>query len=269
LKKPVIVLTLLLLGATASKSQCFKYNTAFQTGERLTYNVMYNWGFIWIGAGDVVFSVKETNFHGRPVYSLDAHGSSYSSYDWFFKVRDSFEAYLDKETLRPVWHLRNTSEGNFNTYEEYHFDYGKNLIYSATQNTKKPYNRDTLKIEHCTFDLVSMAYFARNFDFTELSAGQRIAVTLLLDNEIYHLYVRYLGKELLKLKDGEKYNTIKFSIQLVEGTVFKAGEDLIVWATDDKNHIPVLVEAKILVGSVKALLHSSENLRNKSTSKVK
>ncbi len=68
-----------------------------------------------------------------------------ASYDWFFKVRDSFQAYLDKETLQPLWHLRNTSEGNFNTYEEYHFDYGKNLIYSATQNTKKPYRQGYAK----------------------------------------------------------------------------------------------------------------------------
>ncbi len=85
----------------------------------------------------------------------------------FLRYVTAFEAYLDKETLQPVWHLRNTSEGNFNTYEEYHFDYGKNLIYSATQNTKKPYKKDTLKIEHCTFDLLSLAYFARNFDFSQ------------------------------------------------------------------------------------------------------
>ncbi len=71
------------------------------------------------------------------------------------------------------------------------------------------------------------------------------------------------------MKDGSKYNTIRFSIQLVEGTVFKAGEELIVWATDDRNHIPVMVDAKILVGSVKAILVSSENLRNQSTAKVK
>ena len=71
------------------------------------------------------------------------------------------------------------------------------------------------------------------------------------------------------MKDGSRYNTIRFSIQLVEGTVFKEGEDLILWVTDDKNHIPVMVEAKIIVGSVKALLQSSVNLRNKSTAKVK
>jgi len=269
LKKLAVAITLILLGTFASNSQCFKYNTAFQAGERLTYNVMYNWGFIWIGAGDVIFSVRETNFRNRPVYFLEAQGTSYPSYDWFFKVRDSFQAYLDKETLRPVWHLRNTSEGDFNTYEEYHFDYEQDVIYSATQNTKEPYRKDTLKVVKCAFDLLTTAYFFRNLDFTNVSAGKKIPVTVLLDNEIYHLSVRFLGKELLKLKDGSKYNTIKFSIQLVEGTVFKAGEDLIVWATDDKNHIPVMVEAKIIVGSVKAILHSADNLRNKSTSKVK
>lgn len=114
-----------------------------------------------------------------------------------------------------------------------------------------------------------MAYFARNIDFTGLSEGERIPVTLLLDTQIYHLYMRYLGKELLKTRDGRKYNTIRFSIKLVEGTVFKGGEDLLVWVTDDKNHIPVLVEAKILIGSAKALLKDTENLRNKETARVK
>jgi hypothetical protein len=269
LKKLALAITLLLTGTAGLYSQCFKYNSAFRAGERLTYSVVYNWGFIWIGAGEVVFDVKETKFHDRPVYSLDASGSSYSTFDWFFKVRDSFQAHLDKETLQPLWSLRNTSEGNYNTYEEYNFDYSKNLIYSASQATRKNYRRDTLKVEYCTFDLLSMAYFARNLDFSFLSAGQTIPVTLLLDNQIYHLYIRYLGKELLKIKGGVRYNTIRFSIKLVEGTVFKGGEDLIVWVTDDKNHIPVLVEAKIIVGSVKALLQTTENLRNSETSKVK
>ena len=41
---------------------------------------------------------------------------------------------------------------------------------------------------------------------------------------------------------------------LVKGTIFKGGEDLLVWVTDDNKRVPVLVEAKILVGSVKAIL---------------
>jgi hypothetical protein len=47
----------------------------------------------------------------------------------------------------------------------------------------------------------------------------------------------------------------------VEGTIFKGGEDLTVWVTADKNKIPVMAEAKILVGSVKAYLTSYEGLK--------
>jgi len=46
----------------------------------------------------------------------------------------------------------------------------------------------------------------------------------------------------------------------VAGTIFKGGEDLVVWVTDDNYRIPVLVEAKILVGSVKAVLVGAEGL---------
>jgi hypothetical protein len=46
----------------------------------------------------------------------------------------------------------------------------------------------------------------------------------------------------------------------VEGTVFKGGEDMVVWASDDPGHVPIMVEAKILIGSVKALLNTAEGL---------
>jgi hypothetical protein len=55
---------------------------------------------------------------------------------------------------------------------------------------------------------------------------------------------------------------------LIEGTIFKGGEDMYVWVTDDKNRIPVLVEAKILIGSVKAYLESAKGLRNSSDARI-
>jgi hypothetical protein len=56
---------------------------------------------------------------------------------------------------------------------------------------------------------------------------------------------------------------------MIEGTIFKSGEALYIWITDDKNHLPILVEAKILVGSVKALFKGAENLRNPFSAKIK
>jgi len=74
---------------------------------------------------------------------------------------------------------------------------------------------------------------------------------------------------LLTTHDNRQFKTIKFSVLLIEGTIFKKGEDLYVWVTDDFNRIPVLVDAKILIGSVKATLVSAENLKFPLSSEIK
>ena len=45
----------------------------------------------------------------------------------------------------------------------------------------------------------------------------------------------------------------------MEGDVFKGGENMKVWVSDDERRVPVMVEAKILVGSVKGILDDSES----------
>ena len=44
----------------------------------------------------------------------------------------------------------------------------------------------------------------------------------------------------------------------MEGEVFKGGENMKVWVSKDKYRLPMMVEAKILVGAVKAILDSAE-----------
>ena len=66
----------------------------------------------------------------------------------------------------------------------------------------------------------------------------------------------------MKTRDKMKYKCIKFAIQLVEGTIFKGDEDAVIWVTDDRNRVPVLVEAQILVGSVKAILNEARGLKH-------
>jgi hypothetical protein len=55
---------------------------------------------------------------------------------------------------------------------------------------------------------------------------------------------------------------MKFQPMVQKGRVFKNNDDLNVWITDDGNRIPVLVQAKILVGSIKMELTGYEGLVN-------
>ena len=73
---------------------------------------------------------------------------------------------------------------------------------------------------------------------------------MFLDNEVYHLYIRYLGKETVKTKYG-KFRAVKFKPLLVKGTIFEGGEKMTVWVSDDANHLPLRLESPIIVGSIK------------------
>jgi hypothetical protein len=176
---------------------------------------------------------------------------------------------MDKETLLPLWFHRQNYEGGFEVNYKYFFDWSTKQAYTFTENSDRPFKQDTVAIRDCTYDVLSLIYFCRNLNFDGLSVNDTIPVVTFIDSEVYNLYIRYLGKEKIKDRNKQEYNCIKFSALLVEGTIFKGGEDLFVWVTDDDNRIPILVEAKILIGSAKAYFESAKGLRNPMKAKIK
>jgi len=249
--------SLLLIIAQIANSQCIDKITTFKPGEKITYDAYYNWGFIWIHAGDVQFTVSQKMYMSRNLLYLEATGNSLKSYDWLYKVRDRFQSLVDPQTFSPVWAERNTLEGSYKAYENYVFN-PNGMIYSMVENSKKPFKRDSLKAPPCTFDVLSMIYYARALNFEKYKPNEKIPLKSVVDNQMFPLFLRYQGKETIKARDGKKYRCIKFTALLIEGTIFKGGEDMTIWVTDDDNRIPVLVEAKILIGSVKAYLNNVE-----------
>ncbi len=260
MKRKLTVIIILFFVVFTAKSQCFKKNTAFQNGEVVNYDVIYNWHFIWIEAGKVKFRVSEKTYKDRPVYHLYSFGETLKKHEWIYKVDDTFQSYLDKETLKPLWFDQNTEEGGHYTKNRYTFDHENKLLFMSTENSKDPHKDQILPLSDCTFDLVTLIYYTRNIDFSNYNVNDKFPVKAIIDDEVHDLYIRYLGKEEIELKDGRKFKCQKFSALLVEGTIFKGGEDMFVWVTDDRNKIPVLIEAKILVGSVKAILTDASGL---------
>ena len=260
-QKILILFAGLFFSLTVKSQQIVEQFPVFKDGEKIMYSAVYNWGFIWINAGIVEFNVNDTVFKGKEVYHFDSYATSVPSYDWLFKVRDHFQSFARKDNLAPLYFSRNTYEGGYAVNNRFTFNYKDSLIYTQTENSDRPYSEDTLEMTKDIYDVISGVYQIRNLDFDKYKINDTIPVRMIIDNEIFDLYVRYLGREILKTHDKRKFKTIKFSALLIEGTIFKGGEDLYVWVTDDLNRIPVLVEAKILIGSVKATLTGTDNLK--------
>jgi hypothetical protein len=256
------------LSLSLSYSQCHHNNTAYQSGENLQYEVVYNWGKIWIAAASVSFRVNAAEYMNKKSYQCIMTASSYKNFDWLYKVRDFFQTYIDSATMRPLNYTQSTYEGGHIARNNYRFDYSKNHIYTYTSTSLIPLKYDTFKTDGCIFDVVSAVYQLRNINFALLKPGEPFSIKAIIDGTTYPINLRYIGKETLVTHDGKKYHCLKITACLVEGTIFKSGENVIAYVTDDENKIAIMVEAQILIGTVKAVLKSADNLRSPFSSKI-
>ena len=246
---------------------CVMGNTTFQHGEEITYKLYYNWNFVWIPAGEVIFKVAETS---NNQYHFKATGRTYSSYDWAFKVRDNYEVYCDKENLLPSMSIREVQEGGYSLFEKMTFDQRNQKITSLRGKTKAEAVARDFSIDNCMHDILSIIYYARNIDYENYREGQEFPVQIFMDKEVWPLKVKYLGKEQeTKVKGMGKFNTIKFAPEVILGDVFTEQSQMQVYVSNDKNRIPVLIESPISVGSVKAVLQDYKGLRYDLSSQVK
>ena len=238
---------------------CGIRNHAFQNGEYLSFTVFYSVMGLYVNAGNASFNLTQDHLNDKPVFHVVGLGNSNSSYDWIFKVRDRYETYFDTATLQPYKFIRNVDEGGYKTIE--------NVNFNQEANTAITLN-GTYKVPGCIQDVMSAIYYARNIDFNQYKPDDKIPFDMFLDNEIYHLYIRYLGKEKIKTRFGT-FNAIKFRPLLVKGTIFAGGEKMSVWVSDDPNHIPVRIESPIVVGTIKVDMMDFKNLRYPLSSRIK
>ncbi|MEO6583819.1 MAG: DUF3108 domain-containing protein [Ferruginibacter sp.] len=249
--------SLLLVSQTPAQTDfCGIRNTAFKAGEVVTMKVFYSTMGAYIGAGEATFTTRLERFNGKPVYHFIGEGKSYSFFDNFFKVRDRYESYVDTSSLLPYKFIRNVDEGGHKIYN--------NVSFNQTTNTATS-THGVFKITNCMQDVVSAMYYARNINFDKYKVNDKIPFDMYLDDEVYHLYIRYLGREKIKTRYG-KFKAIKFKPLLVKGTMFEGGEKMVAWVSDDPNRLLLRVESPISVGSIKVDMMGYSNLRYPLTS---
>lgn len=227
-------------------------NEAFTTGETLTYRLHYGWMDAGVAVLHVMPQVKEIG--GRKVYHIVGDGYSKGSFDWFFKVKDRYETYMDQDALVPWYFVRRCNEGGYIINQDYLFNH-------YTRKVDIGEGGKTMDVPAGVQDMLSAFYFARNLDFTNAKVGDVFSVPSFVDKEIWPLKIKYVGKENLKTDLGT-FRCLRFRPIIQTGRIFKKEEDLNVWITDDKNHIPLRAQAKILIGSIKMDLTGYQNLAN-------
>ena len=227
------------------------HNTAFEPGEKLTYRLSYG----VLDAGEAVLTVNKTSkkVRGRELWKVRGVGRTISAFEWFYKVNDIYESYMDKEGMFPWLFVRRVNEGGYIINQDYTFYQHKKVVDNG--KGKK------FGVPNMVQDMISAFYYARTLDYDNAKVGDVYGVNIFLDDELYPTKIRYKGKEIVKTRRG-KVRCHKFAPVVQEGRIFKTEDDLTVWITDDENKIPIVAKAKIQVGSLKMHLVKFENLKN-------
>ncbi|MCD6019854.1 MAG: hypothetical protein K0S53_2975 [Bacteroidetes bacterium] len=234
-----------------------KPNEAFKEGEILAFRIHYG----MMDAGEIVMEVKPDLIEvaGRKVYHVVGNGYSKGTFDWFYKVRDRYETFIDKDAMLPWMFVRRCDEGGYIINQDYTFNHYTNKVDVGSG--------EKVDVPSGTQDMISAFYSARNLDLTNAKEGDVFTINSIVDKELWPLKIRYVGKEKITCAIGT-FNCVKFRPIVQKGRIFKREDDLNVWLTDDKNHIPLRAQAKLVVGSVKLDIVSVKNLANP-TSEVK
>ena len=214
---------------------------AFSVGERLEYRIHY--GFL--DAGIATLEVHDlVDRNGKKAYKISGKGKSVGMFDWFMKVRDNFETYIDADQILPLEFIRDIYEGGYTAEEHAIFSHEDNVVFP------KENPQDTMAMPIGVQDLLSAFYYARTLDFSDLTYGDEFPVNVYLDRETFPMNLKYIGKAELETDFGT-FKCLQFRPMVQEGRVFKEEDGMTIWVSDDENKIPIRVETALMVGSLR------------------
>ncbi|MDD5151007.1 MAG: DUF3108 domain-containing protein [Flavobacterium sp.] len=247
-----IILLLLFVSVVSFDTQ---KGDAFDVGEWFKFRIHY--GFI--NAGYATLEVKEASINNRKVFHVIGRGYTTGMSRFFFKVEDTYESYIDKETRNPYQYVRKIDEGGYTKNQEGFFNQKENKIIVKDYKNK---TEKTLDIPKNTQDIMSSFYYLRNYpNIDKIKQGEFVAIDMFFDDETTKFKLKFIGREDITTKFGV-ISTMIFRPLVQSGRVFKEQESLTVWVSDDDNRLPVRIKASLAVGSIKADLDSFKGLKN-------
>ena len=254
-----VILSLLFLSLSAQNDSIIN-QTAFQRGEKLQFKLYYHSKATGnISAGEIVSEITAERVYiaNNPNYHVVMEGRSKGAFNWFFKVRDRFESYIDEHHLLPSVFKKKTQEGNYKTHRTVHFNQDSGSI--AYHNLKND-SKGIVKTPYQVQDLVSSIYYIRNWNFATAHIGQKYNLNLFLDDSVYHIQFEYMGITTIKTKLG-RFECLKFKPKVITGYMFAEESPMTIYVSNDSNHLPILAISKLTLGSIRMELEAYEGLR--------
>ncbi len=237
-------------------------NSAFQRGEKISYRVFYD-SYVTgnVNAGFASLEIRPENevIAGRNTMNVVGIGRTRGAFNFFFRVVNRYETYLDEEAIVPLLFIRRINEGGYKKSQDVVFNQFENIAVSNTA---------TVPVIPNVQDIISAFYYLRTYDYDDAEVGDIYDVSFFLDDTVYVSRVVFDGREEVNTRIGT-FRTLRFKPQVLAGDVFSQPYPMTLWISDDKNKIPVMIQSGIIVGSIKMELVDFSGLKNPMNSKIR
>ncbi len=236
-------------------------NESFLRGETLEFKMTY--GIFTVGKGSANIHPNYFNLNDRPCFKVDVFGKTVGLIDWVADVDDQWGAYIDTAALVPHMFYRRIREGRYRKDEQTYFDHENRKISVKTADKATGQFKDPVVYDAPANvrDMIGGFLYLRIMDFSKLKKEDTVVVKGFFEDEFYALRIVYKGKKTIKTKLG-KINTLVFKPIMPKNKLFDGENSITAYFSDDKNRIPVKIEAQMFIGSAGVELTGYSGLRN-------
>jgi hypothetical protein len=236
-------------------------NDSFSRGEVLKFKMTY--GIFTVGRGSANIHPNYFKLNERDCYKVDVYAETVGMVNWVTDIKDQWGAYVDTAALVPHMFYRRQREGHYKKDEQTYFDHPNRKIKvrsidKATNKWKDPLYYDAPAQVR---DMISGFLYLRIMDLSRVKINDTVHVAGFFEDEFYNLRIIYKGKESIRTKVG-KVNTIVFKPVMPKNQLFDGENSITAYFSDDRNRIPVKINAQMFIGSAGVELTDYSGLRN-------
>lgn len=217
-----------------------EFTVPVYTGEAMHYKLKY--GIFNIGIA-LITCFEDSAGNGN---IIRAEAQSAGLFRIIKDLDYRFECSMDPATGLPNSSIMNLRDGNTTSYSKVRFDHYSRADSSIILSEIKGECTAPKNIHDI---LTAYYYFRKNLYKENILSGLPVVIQTYLADMLWDLKIAYTGVETINTIYGPSVCQ-KFKASTVIGDFFRNDDDMTLWFTEDKYHIPVRIHLNLRLGSV-------------------
>jgi hypothetical protein len=222
----------------------------FQPGETLNYDVTWS----VFHAGTVSATLRSEGQESKDDYIITTTAHSQGFVSLLYDVQNEFRSSFNPRTFCSERISKKIAEGRRRKETEIVFDSKRKLAILDERDLTKPnepVKHAENEIPDCVKDVVTAFYYLRGQDF---QIGKPIHLPVNDGSKTYDVTLDVQARERVQTPLGNRF-AIRIEPKVFSG-LFKRKGRMLVWFSDDNQHLPLRIKFMIAVGPITGTLQS-------------